>query len=220
MNKGIVKSIQDWQDCFCGKLPTMSALRNAFVQLLRYCFSDPEHYSDLKDTLGCLTYDPNGSSGSINIYAKSATDPANTDNIPGITISIEEGLQYDMPAMQDWKIASPDFSQTTSYTMGNAKIRLKCEDYDADICCAMADLCMLFIMGVKLRILQTWGRWIKDLRVVQVTEPKQTQVSETDSSVKWYESSVIINIKFEYAVDTVQESKRLKGFSLNSHIDT
>lgn len=37
---------------------------------------------------------------------------------------------------------------------------------------------------------------------------------------KWYESSVVIDLKFEYAVDTVQESKRLKGFTLNSNIDT
>lgn len=220
MNKGLVTSIQEWQDCFCGKLPTMFAIRNAFVQLLRYCFSDPNHYSDLKDTLGCLAYDPEGSAGSINIYAKGATDPAHTDNIPGITVSLDEGIQYGLQALQDWKVTSPDFSQTTSYTLGQTKVLIKCADYSSDISCAMADLCMLFIMGVKLRILQAWGRWIKDIRVVQITEPKQTQQSETDSSVVWYESSVIVELKFEYAVDTVQESKRLKGFTLNSHIDT
>lgn len=216
----IPASIQEWQNCFCGKLPTMFSIRNAFVQLMRYCFSNPDHYADLKDILGCKVYDPNGSPGSINIYAKGATDPANTDNIPGITISMEDGMQYNLPVMQDWKVTSPDFSQTTSYTIGQTKIRIKCEDYDADVCCAMADLCMLFVMGVKLRILQAWGRWIKDIRVVQITEPRMAQVSESDSSVKWYESSVVIDLKFEYAVDTVQESKRLKGFTLNSNIDT
>lgn len=82
----IPASIQEWQNCFCGKLPTMFSIRNAFVQLMRYCFSNPDHYADLKDILGCKVYDPNGSPGSINIYAKGATDPANTDNIPGITI--------------------------------------------------------------------------------------------------------------------------------------
>lgn len=214
MNKGIVKSIKEWLNCYCGKVPTMYSLRTAFVQLLRYCFSNTDNYSDLKDVMGCLTYDPEGSSGSINIWAQGASDPANTDNIPGITVSLGEGLNYDLPAIRDWEVSSPDFSQHTVRTLGDVKLIIKCQDYNADVSCAMADLCMLFIMGVKLRILQTWGNWIKDIRVVQQTEPKLAQNSESDSSVKWYESAVVIHIKFEYAVDSVQESKRLKTFTL------
>lgn len=218
-NQHIPKSIQEWQDCFCGPLPTMSALRSAFVQLLRYCFSDPEHYSDLQQQLGCLTYKPEGGQDSISIFAVGANDPNNTNNIPGILVSFKNGVKYNLPAMRDSVISSDDFSQITSYTLGDTQLILSCSAYDADISCAMADACMLFIMCVKQRILQAWGRWIKDIRVEMLSEPHQKQVSDTDSSVIWYESQLIINIKFEYAVDTVVESKRLKGAVINSPVD-
>lgn len=220
MSRDLPTSLKEWESCFCGPLPTMSALRQAFVQLLRYCFSDSSHYSDLEQQLGCLTYKPEGGENSISIYAAGANDPSNTNNIPGVLVQFKEGIKYQMQALQDYRVTSQDFSRTTSYTVGQTQLVLTCSAYDADISCAMADACMLFIMGVKQRILQAWGRWIRDIRVEQLSEPHQKQVSETDSSVVWYESQLVVAINIEYEVDTAEESKRLKGSTINSRIDT
>lgn len=92
MTQPMPGSIKEWCSCFCGKLPSMSVLRNAFVQLLKYCFSDTSHYSYLEDQLGCLVYDPDGKSGSIKIQATGANDPSDSDNIPGIVVSFGEGI--------------------------------------------------------------------------------------------------------------------------------
>lgn len=220
MSKDLPTSLKEWEACFCGPLPTMSALRQAFVQLLRYCFSDSSHYSDLRQQLGCLTYKPEGGENSISIFAAGASDPSNTNNIPGVLVQFKDGIKYQMQSLQDYRVTSEDFSRTTSYAVGQTQLVLTCSAYDADISCAMADACMLFIMGVKQRILQAWGRWIRDIRVEQLTEPHQKQVSETDSSVVWYESQLAVSINIEYEVDTAQESKRLKGSTINSRIDT
>lgn len=201
-------SVADWQRCFCGSSPSMYTLRNGFLQMLRYCFSDPEHYADNREALECLVYSPEG--GTLQVDAVGAADPAKTDRIPGIVMSFGEGISFEMPTLSDITIEHPDNSVFAIRSIGKATLIVRCMAYEADTSCMLADMVALFLTAVKMRVLESWGGWLKDYRLARQTDPTIKQVTESDSPVTWYESSVAFSITMEYNVGTVQESKRLK----------
>jgi hypothetical protein len=45
-------------------------------------------------------------------------------------------------------------------------VQIRCSHKDADISCAMADMCMLFFMAAIKHINQAWG-WVDYIDIVQ-----------------------------------------------------
>ena len=87
-------------------------------------------------------------------------------------------------------------------------------DFDADICCAMGDLCAMFLFAMYERLMDTWS-WLKVYRLVSQSEPKITSKSDTDTT-KWYESTVTFHLEYDYRVFVGRESKRMKDFSIDT----
>lgn len=218
MSNTCINSVHEWYNCFCNSHASMYTLRNGFLQMLRYCFSDPDHYAENREAIECLTYKPDGT-GTLDIVAKGASDPSDTDHIPGIVLSFDNGISYSMPTISDITMRSLDHATFGVHSLGQATMVVKCRAYDADIACILSDMVALFMAGVKVKVMQAWGGWLHDYRLSRQTEPSLQQVTESDSSVVWYESSVAFNIDFEYNVSTVQESKRLKGSTVGSNVD-
>ena len=101
--------------------------------------------------------------------------------------------------------------------LATANIQIKCSHKNADISCALADMCMLFLMAAKKHVRKAWG-WVRLMDIVAQTEPKLTQQSESDSSNRWYDSTLVIQLIYEYAIDIDTESKRLKEYSLDKSV--
>lgn len=212
-----IKSIGDWHNCFCESSPSMSTIRGGITALLRYCFSDPSHYADNKDILGCLKYSPDKNAvGNLQILAKGAKDPADTNNVPGIFVSLGDGVSYQFDALSDIHTSSINYSKQTVDTLGTAQVTIKCSAEDADVSCAMCDTCMMFMMGTKPKVMKAWKGWLRDYRVIRQTEPALQSLSGGDSTYKWYDSTLVIQLIYHYSVDTVHESKLLKGFTIES----
>lgn len=206
-----IDSVEAWHKCFCDAPASMYTIRNGFTQLLRYCFSDSEHYDIYKDALGCLVYNPDGTG--LRVYAAGADDPSDTNNVPAVVLSLGEGISYDIPVINDVVDSDPSHAVFSTHSIGTAIVTVNCKARSADEACMLSDLVAMFITAVKVRVASAWGRWLRDYRLVRQTEPVLKQTG-SESSVVWYESSVAFRLSFGYNVRTVQESKRLKGSSV------
>lgn len=210
-------SFSEWSDCFCNNPPTLNTIRRGFTQLLRYCFSNPEHYADNKEYLGCLSYSDDPRESKLSVLATGASDPSNTQNIPGVFISLGDQVQFQRHSINDTVSISRDYARETNSMLATANIQIKCSHKNADISCALADMCMLFLMAAKKHVRKAWG-WVRLMDIVSQTEPKLTQQSESDSSNRWYDSTLVIQLIYEYAIDIDTESKRLKEYSLDKSV--
>lgn len=206
-----IDSIDAWHRCFCDAPASMYTIRNGFTQLLRYCFSDAEHYDIYKDALACMVYKGDGTG--LKVYAEGASDPNDTNNVPAVVLSLGEGIAYDMPTISDVVDDDPSHAVFRTHSIGTVLVTVNCKSRSADEACMLSDLVAMFITAVKVRVMTSWGGWLRDYRLVRQTEPTLKQTG-SESSVVWYESSVAFRLSFGYNVRTVQESKRLKGSSI------
>lgn len=208
-------SFNAWKECFCNTPPNMYNLRRGFVTLLRYCFSDPSHYSGDNGALSCLLYSDDIKEKSLSVEVKGAFNPDETSTVPGVTISFEQGINFQRIGSEDFRVTSSDFARETSSSLATTNIKITCSHKDADISCALADMCVLFLTAAKKHIKNAWG-WVLQMDIVQQTEPTMNKQSEQDSTARWYESSVAIQLIYEYSINIETESKRLKEFSIGS----
>lgn len=193
----------------------MNTLRRAFTSLVRWAFSDPSKMADYGEALECYTYKGAGADNTLNIAPSSTIDPGDTQNVPGILISLGQGVQYTHPAMQPYINEAPDTSEISLTSIASADITILCRDKDADVCCMMGDLCTLFLFAMTERLYNTWS-WLRTYQIQGQTEPKITQAEGGTDDTKWYESTITIKIEYEYSVFTARESKRMKDFSLEA----
>lgn len=207
-----ITCFSEWKDCFCGAPPTLNTIRRGFTALLQQAFASADNYSGNNSDLGCMVYG-GAASNRINISAASVDDPYDTENVPGIVVSLGEGVRYQFPAMTDITTASADNSRLRVMTNGDVNITIQCYAWSADTACAMADQAMLFLMAVKPKVKQAWG-WLKDYRPAAQTEPKLAQQAGAGTSTKWYGSTLTFSMQYDYSVISLQESKRLKDYSI------
>lgn len=203
---------EQWHRCFKEASPSMSTLRRAFTLLARWAFSSKKNMSDYGDILECYTYDATSDSNKLSINPGSVVDPGNAQNVPGILVSIPEGIKYNKVAMQPDSFISPDTSTSTLTSIAETQIVFLIRDYDSDICSYMADLIALFLFAMKYKLFETWG-WLNEFDLEMQTEPKITTKDETEAT-QWYESKVVFKLVFNYSVFVGRESKRLKDYTL------
>lgn len=211
-------SFKEWYNCFCNTPPTLNNIRRGFTMLTRYCFSNPENYADNAEILGCMKYSDQPGEGDLSIIAKGAQDPANTELIPGIFISLSDAVQYAPYYIGPYTSTSSDRARITSSLTATANIQIKCSHKNADVSCAMADMCMLFFMAAIPHIKRAWG-WVSQVNIQGQTEPKLQQLSESDTSNKYYDSILAIQLIYQYSINIDTESKRLKAYTLDNSAD-
>lgn len=203
----------EWFRCFREAPPSLNTLRRAFTALLRWAYSDVSRFDGYEDALGCLTYSDDEKDSNISINPGSTVDPGNTENIPGILVKVDGGVNFAEVAFSPIASESEDTSNWQQSLHATANINILSRNYDADICCVMGDINMLFLFSLYQRLFETWN-WLRGYTIKTQTEPKLTQVDEEDPT-KWYESSVVIELKYEYNTFAARESKRLKDYTLN-----
>lgn len=190
----------------------MSTLRRAFTLLARWAFSSKKNMADYGDILGCYVYDQTSNTNKLSINPGSVVDPGDAQNVPGILVSIPEGIKYNKAGMQPVSFISPDTSTTTQVALAETQIVFLIRDYDADICSYMGDLIAMFLFAIKYRLFETWS-WLNEFDLEIQTEPKITTKDETEAT-QWYESKVVFKLVYSYSVFVARESKRLKDYTL------
>lgn len=206
---------QDWHRCYKDASPSLNTLRRAFTALIRWAYSDPSKMADYGDALACYTYKPGSNKNPLSINPGSTIDPGDTQNVPGILISLGQGVQYEKVGMLPYLNESPDTASTELVNIASTTLTILCRDKDADVCCMMADLCTLFLFALTERLFNTWS-WLRTYELQGQTEPKITQTEGAQDDTKWYESTVTIKLEYEYRVFLARESKRLKDFTLEA----
>lgn len=210
---------KDWHRCYKDASPTLNTLRRAFTALLRWAYSSPEKMADFSEELACYSYDSTpGADNRLTISPETNFDPGDSELIPGIYISLGEGVSYQMPAMQPYLNESPDTSTTELATMASTSITIKCLDKDAHISCLMADMCAMFLFAMTERLFDTWS-WLRNYQLQAQSEPTK-KTAEGNDDTHWYESTLVFKIEYEYRVFTARESKRLKDFSVDTTAST
>lgn len=198
----------EWFRCFREAPPSLNTLRRAFTALLRFAYSDVSRFDGYSDALSCLTYSDEAKNSKLTIKPSTTNDPGDTEDIPGIVISIPEGVNYEPVGFTPIAQESDDTSNWQQSLMATANITIISRNYDADMCCTMSDINTLFLFSLYQRLFETWN-WLRNYTLKQQTEPKMSQTSEEDPT-KWYESTVVLELKFEYNTFASRESKRLK----------
>lgn len=202
----------EWFRCFREAPPSLNTLRRAFTALLRFAYSDVSRFDGYSDALSCLTYSDEAKNSKLTIKPSTTNDPGDTEDIPGIVISLEEGVKYDQVGMSPIARESEDTANWQQSLLATTNINIISRNYDADVCCVMSDINALFLFSLYQRLFETWN-WLRDYSLVTQTEPKMAQTAEEDPT-KWYESRVVVKLAFEYNTFTARESKRLKDFSV------
>lgn len=206
---------EEWHRCYKDASPSLNTLRRAFTALLRWAYSDPNKMADYGEALACYAYNPDPDANNIiSINPGSTVDPGDTENIPGILVSFDDGITFQQAGMQPYLNESKDTSTTELANLASTTLTVLCRDKDADVCCMMADLCALFLFALTERLFDTW-HWLRIYNLAGQTEPKITKGSGEDDT-QWYESKLTIKIEYEYRAFIARESKRLKDFSLDS----
>lgn len=208
------KDWEDWKRCFNGAPPTLNTLRRAFTALLRWAFTKPDNMGDLGEALACYSYNEDQNKSGIKISPLSVKDPGDTENFPGIYISLPDGVKYSKVGMNTELAMSRDTATKYHVMQASTKVVISCNDRDADISCSIADLVVMFLFALTERLFYTWG-WLRGYELETQTEPKLTTKSETDTT-KWYETKVTINITYDYTVLVARDSKRLKDYELDT----
>lgn len=209
-------SFQEWKECFCNTPPTLGNIRRGFITLARYCFSNPNNYDTNKDLLGCLKYSDDPKESSLSVVTTGAQDPADTQLIPGVFVSLADQIQFSDYYIGPYQRLSDDTARRTNSVSAKANIVLRCSHKNADVSCAMSDMCMMFFMAAIPHIKNTWG-WLSQISIVSQSEPKLQQLSESDTSNKYYDSLLVIQIVYQYSINIDTESKRLKASTLDSN---
>lgn len=211
-------TLDDWERCYTGAPPTLNTLRRTFTVLTRWAFSSKTRNDGFAEELGCLTWDEDPSKSQLKIGAASVLDPGDTEQVPGILISCgKEGVSYERPGISSKGAESPDTAAQYRNYIATAKVQFVCKAFDADVACMMADYLVLFLSAIEPRLRETFG-WLLDYRPLNQTEPTLTQKSQSDSTTKWYEAIVTMDIAYSYSVFVSRESKRLKDFTIEPEV--
>ena len=209
-------TIAEWEECYKNSNPTLNSLRGAFTAILRIAFSDPARMNGASDDLGCLLYSDIPGESELYIHASSVKDPGDTEQIPGIIVSMgDAGVELDRVSWDTTGSYTPDFSARVVNYMAAANVVITCRHANADVACMMSDYVLLYMMVMEDKFRDSKG-WIRDYAVKNQTEPKLTSLAQESGAATWYESSVTINIKYAVSAFVARESKRLKDFSVHS----
>lgn len=204
-------SLKDWCDYCHGAAPSLNNIRRAFTLLARTAFANVSD-SEYGPALSCRTYSDDKDKNQLSIEPASVINPGNTQNVPGILISVPEGMQFRRTSLNPIKTFSPDFASSNQITTGTAVVAFTCRDEDADIACLMADLMMLVVMSARDAAIKAWHHWLLDYEVLGQTEPKLVK-NDDDPSNYWYESVVTLKLSLAWGAVVSVESKRMTGFS-------
>lgn len=206
-----------WQSCFKDASPNLSTLRRAFTLLARWPFLNQSNMGEFADALGCYVYDPNSPTNKISITAGSTIDPGDSENVPGIVVSLgDNGVTYTHPTLNSTSFMSSDTSVINRTATAEVDLTFLFRDRSSDVCCQMADLMAMFLFAMYDRLFETW-RWLAKYELKQQTEPKLTTKGE-DTSNKWYECTLVFSLAYNYTVMVARESKRLKDFTLDTTV--
>lgn len=206
------QTLLDWKECMECASPTLNSLRGAFTAILRVAFSDA---SRLPEELGCLLYNSDDSKSELYISAGSEMDPGDTEQVPGLIISMgEEGVALEKIGVDTVGRHSSDMSSRTATYMANVTVKILCRHTDADVACMLSDYVMLYLTAMEDKFRNSVG-WLKDYSMLAQTEPKLASSGQEGSSAKWHESTVALRLKYEYSIFIAEESKRLKDFSMD-----
>lgn len=209
-------TIAEWEECYRNSAPTLNSLRGAFTAILRIAFSDPARMNGASEDLGCLLYSDIPGESELYIHASSVKDPGDTEQVPGIIISMgDAGVELDRVSWDTTGSHADDFSSRVVNYMAAANVVITCRHSNADVACMMSDYVLLYMIVMEDKFRESKG-WIRDYVVRNQTEPKLTSLSQQSGATTWYESSVTVNIKYEVSAFVARESKRLKDFSLHT----
>lgn len=194
--------------CFHEPSPSLNTLRRAFTLLARWPFASTDNMGEYGDALACVVWNPDDKLSKLKIQPASVMDPGDTSNVPGILVSIKDGLKLNRVGIGDTGSRMPDYSGRVSVFAGSVDIEFLCRHKDADVSCMMGDLLMLFFTAMQERMYDTF-RWLRDYVPVGMTEPKMT-AREGDPDTKWYETVFTLHIDFEYGVFSTREAPLMR----------
>lgn len=204
------KDLDELFRCVAAPSPSLNEFRRTFTALAMYAFSNVASSSDYGDALACRTYDPNNEASKIHVQAQSVVDPADTENIPGILVSVKEGVQFKRMGFGDSMKEAYTMAHTTKGWLGSVDITFTCRDWDADVSCMEADYLMLVLSALKDRMHENW-RWLLDYYPATVTEPTLKRPEGDESgATKWYESTFVLHLDYVYSVSVARESVPLR----------
>lgn len=206
-------SLEDWETCFVDSPPSLNTLRHAFTTLLQWAYANVVNKDVYSEELGCLVYDTDPTKTQLSISAASVQDPGNTEQVPGIIVSCDQGVQFERPWLSSEGASSPDFSSNERLWIAKVNLKFMCKHYDADVACMMSDFTTMFLAAIEPVLRETFN-WILDYKPAAQTEPTLTQKTQTEDATKWYESTVNFELNYRYSVFTARESKRIKDYSL------
>lgn len=209
-------SLKEWMNCHFSDPPSLSSLRGSFTELTRYFFSNPNNLADFKDALSCRTWSDDPAKRNINIEAGARTDPGDTENVPGITISLSEGINFQRAGLSNQTPQNPDFSSEANVYLATSKVQFVCRDYDANIAGMMADALLMFLVSIEQHLRQTY-RWLGIYHPLNQTEPRrEKKATDPEAFEDWYESVLTMELTYTYSTFTAIESKRLKDYSIEA----
>lgn len=211
------ETLAEWQRCYTAAPPSLNTLRRAFTALTRWAFSEHTNKGGFAEELGCLVW-TNGPDSELTISPASIVDPGDTEHVPGVTVSCsQEGVTYDRLGLSATVQESPDTALHFREYTAQTKLQFVCSAFDADTACIMADYLMLFLTAIEQKLKETFS-WLLEYKPQVQTEPKLSQQSQAENSMKWYEATVIFDLAYLYSVTVARESKRLKDFSVEADL--
>lgn len=209
-------SIEDWLSCYRNSAPTLNNLRGAFTAIMRIAFSDAKRMNGSADDLACLLYSDVSGESELYIHASSVQDPSDTEQVPGIIISLGDvGVELDRVSWDTTGAYTKDFSARTVNYVASVNVVITCRHANADVACMMSDYALLYMIVMEDKFRDSKG-WVRDYMVRGQTEPKLTSISQQSGASVWYESTVTVNLKYEISAFVARESKRLKDFSMTA----
>jgi hypothetical protein len=187
------------------KLPlSPTTLRRIFLLLLRFHYSDPDNYGDLKPLMGDLIYvDSEGDEGSLDIELLSIFDPRKRDPGPGIFVGFQPftfkkpGVNYDAGTNND---GSAQYAVMTV----DAQLIIKHISTLMDSTTIMGEATTAFLFGIRPMLMQRLC--LRGFDIVSMTDAKQIEKAPD----RTFECNVVININFDYVMTTNVESHRIK----------
>jgi hypothetical protein len=208
-------ALDAWERCFAAAPPSLNTLRHAFTALLKWAFANAINKDDFSDELGCLIFSTDPAKTQLSIQPASVQDPGDTENVPGILVSCDQGIQFSKEWISVEGKESPDFASHDRIWLAKANLVLVCKHYDADTACMMSDFVTMFLTAMDPVLRDTFD-WLLDYKPITQTEPKLTQKTQTEDATKWYESTVTFELLYRYSVFVARESKRLKDYGFHA----
>ena len=208
------KTLREWEECYWLSSPSLNALRGLFTSITMLAFSDSSRMANDDVGLGCLTWNIDPIKSPLSISAGSVQDPGDTQNVPGVLISMgEQGVQLQSVGHSALGSMSLDFARGNWTRLATVSVNFVCRHQNADIACLMSDYMLMCLTAIESKLRDERG-WIRNYNPVSQTEPKLTSLGQEGNSNKWYESVVTVQVEYEYRVQVAEESKLMKDFSV------